>query len=365
MKKILLTVAASAVCMLTANAQQRTVLYEEFTGENCGPCAAYNPGLESLMAANPTKVIHVTFMEPVPTTGYFYKSDSVDNRARYATFTPPYVNGYYQPLFGTSYFTPSGVQDGKFPESTGNISAYTQAMLDAEYAVPSPFTITATHYFNTTHDSIFQTVKVHCITPVTATLKLRAAWVKSMNFSHAPGNNGETHFENVVRKMFPNQGGTIMPSIWTAGMDSTFTFKGKISNLDTFTNVTTLDSNMVIWVQQDPASATATNVQQAAKSVYTPPTNVEEVSATAFNITVYPNPARESATVSFYLQYNAMVDIKVLDVSGRVIKNLSSQEMTSGAHTVSVSTTDMAAGVYLMNVQIGDNTTTQRMTVVK
>lgn len=30
----------------------RMSLYEEFTGENCGPCAGTNPGLDVKLAAN-------------------------------------------------------------------------------------------------------------------------------------------------------------------------------------------------------------------------------------------------------------------------------------------------------------------------
>lgn len=53
MKKIstILTMACLVVGLANAKSQ-RYVVVEEFTGETCGPCAAYNPGFNAKLNAN-------------------------------------------------------------------------------------------------------------------------------------------------------------------------------------------------------------------------------------------------------------------------------------------------------------------------
>ena len=59
MKKLLL-IAATIGIAASSNAQRMSI-YEEFSGENCGPCAASNPALWTLMSANTSKVILVKY----------------------------------------------------------------------------------------------------------------------------------------------------------------------------------------------------------------------------------------------------------------------------------------------------------------
>ena len=58
MKKILFLLNLIVLASSTMLAQvPRKVLFEEFSGENCGPCAAINPYVTALADANPDKVI--------------------------------------------------------------------------------------------------------------------------------------------------------------------------------------------------------------------------------------------------------------------------------------------------------------------
>src|SRR5690606_40926098 len=44
----------------------------------------------------------------------------------------------------------------------------------------------------------------------------------------APGTNGETHFQNVVRQMYPNAEGQAIDETWTAGQTRTYTITGAV-----------------------------------------------------------------------------------------------------------------------------------------
>src|SRR5688572_23179138 len=68
MKKNLLAFTL-AVFGLSALAQStRTSLYEEFTGETCGPCASTNPQLNNTLLSplNANKIIAIKWQVPIP-----------------------------------------------------------------------------------------------------------------------------------------------------------------------------------------------------------------------------------------------------------------------------------------------------------
>jgi len=64
MKLKLLASAAVIAIAFSASAQTRMTLHEEFTGENCPPCASTNPAFWALCNSNSDKVIHITYMCP-------------------------------------------------------------------------------------------------------------------------------------------------------------------------------------------------------------------------------------------------------------------------------------------------------------
>ncbi len=261
MKKILLTITAFTAMALSVNAQQRTSLYEEFTGENCGPCAATNPGLWTLINANPTKIIDLSYMEPIPSSGWFYMQDQAVSDARI---------GYYSSYFGAGEFAPSGIQDGHIPDGDSATPMhpfyFNQHDIDSMYAVVSPFNVTVTNSWDATYSNIISVVSITKTTgssyTSTGALYLRLALTETMDFATAPGSNGETHFNDVVRQMFPSATGTSLPTTWAAGATQTFTVTGACPSY--------VDKSkspfMVGWVQDDGNKA----VQQAAKGTPLP-----------------------------------------------------------------------------------------------
>jgi len=250
MKKLLLGALALSTFCLSAEAQRMT-LHEEFTGENCGPCAATNPDFWTLCngASNPSKLIHIAYMVPIPTTGWFTQRNTPVNSAR------------------SSYYSVSSAPFGKYD---GNASvpthpaSFTQAMIDAEALVAAPFNITVTNSWDATYDTVVTNITVTCVAATSSSsLKLRCALVQTHNFLSPPGSNGETHFENVVQDMFPSATGTAMASSWTVGMSQTYTIKGKCPSYTEKGK----SPYMVVWIQDDADK----NIKQAAKASALPP----------------------------------------------------------------------------------------------
>ena len=98
MKKITLSLAIACLGISAMVAQtQRTILYEEFTGENCGPCAQTNPGVTSTIhtAGNyPDKIVLVRYQCNIPSApgaGSLYADNPTEVATRQTYYSVPFA----------------------------------------------------------------------------------------------------------------------------------------------------------------------------------------------------------------------------------------------------------------------------------
>ncbi len=242
MKKIVLSLMGAAMCAMAANAQTRMTLHEEFTGENCPPCASTNPTFWSLCdgGTNPTKLIHISYMVPIPTAGFYCNRTTAIYTSRDAYYAVP--------------FAPYGRYDGNVPDPTagdpGHPGYFVQADIDAEAARADSFTFSPlTSVWSSTYDSVITTVTITAGSTGWSgtTPKLRVALIQTNDFASSPGTNGETHFENVVQQMYPDVNGSAMPATWAAGESHTYTIAGRVpAYVDK-----SQSPYMVVWLQDD------------------------------------------------------------------------------------------------------------------
>src|SRR5690349_17429490 len=66
MKKIYLSIIAGSLSVAVSAQCQRTVLVEEFTQASCGPCAAANPALHTLLTNNASKSVYMKYQVSWP-----------------------------------------------------------------------------------------------------------------------------------------------------------------------------------------------------------------------------------------------------------------------------------------------------------
>lgn len=199
----------------------RMSLYEEFTGENCGPCAATNPSLDPILAGNSNNTIVLKWQVAIPsapslaTSLYQQNKVEIDTRDNYYSISS----------------APNGRQDGQSQTVFGSASDHpgyiTAARLNASAAVTSPFTIVMNRAWNATFDAITVTGTITASGSYTTTgtnLKFRLVMAeKEVNYASAPGSNGETQFHHVARKSFPDiTNGTAMANTWAAAQTQTF-----------------------------------------------------------------------------------------------------------------------------------------------
>lgn len=79
----------------------------------------------------------------------------------------------------------------------------------------------------------------------------------------------------------------------------------------------------------------------------------------------YPNPAREYATVRFSVPSGEQdVRLRLYDMLGRQVRTVAAGSVT-GRHEKQLDVSNLASGVYVLQLEVGGRTQTQRMTVVR
>lgn len=80
-------------------------------------------------------------------------------------------------------------------------------------------------------------------------------------------------------------------------------------------------------------------------------------------VSVYPNPSNEMAFIRFETNSNEIVQLNVVSALGQVVYSQSYGKLALGSQTLSFYTSDLASGVYLINLKVGEQTITKRLTV--
>jgi len=80
---------------------------------------------------------------------------------------------------------------------------------------------------------------------------------------------------------------------------------------------------------------------------------------------VYPNPFNSSATVNFTLDRASSVNLALFDLSGRLVSQLHSGQLSSGSYQVPVNGAELASGMYLVRLSDGSRVLHQKLTLLR
>ena len=85
----------------------------------------------------------------------------------------------------------------------------------------------------------------------------------------------------------------------------------------------------------------------------------------ALGLSVYPNPVRGASTIAYQVTERASnVNIVLTDLMGRTVRTVENSLKQVGSQTASVDVAALAAGTYLMRVQVGDKVSTSKVSVL-
>jgi hypothetical protein len=82
-------------------------------------------------------------------------------------------------------------------------------------------------------------------------------------------------------------------------------------------------------------------------------------------LSVYPNPVRGASTIAYQVTERASnVNIVLTDLLGRTVRTVENSLKQVGAQTASVDVAALAAGTYLIRVQVGDKVSTSKVSIL-
>jgi PKD repeat protein len=93
--------------------------------------------------------------------------------------------------------------------------------------------------------------------------------------------------------------------------------------------------------------------------------NVANRKNTLTDIKVFPNPLNSIANISLQLAENSNAELTVMDMLGQKVETLHKGNLMKGAHRFKWNSDKVASGIYLLQIQNGNEVHTQRMSVVK
>ena len=79
----------------------------------------------------------------------------------------------------------------------------------------------------------------------------------------------------------------------------------------------------------------------------------------------YPNPFNPATTIKFSLAWAENVNIKVYDITGKVVSELVNSRFKEGSHTVKFDGSNLASGVYFYRITTSRFSDVKKMILVK
>jgi len=339
MKKTTLLFAA-VIGSLSAFAQtvQRIPLFEIFTSSTCPPCKQGNENFNNVVNGKPkTEYVAIKYQQNFPGTGDPYTTAETVSRRT----TPYAINSI-----------PRMETDGGWD---GNASSFTSAMYTAARAVAPLYDITGTYFVDQATKMVTAKVKFRSLGTVTNP-KLYVGIIENLTTKNKKS-NGETQFENVMKKMMPSQTGTALTAntSWDS-LSFSFQFKGNyrlpadgqaanyIKDATEHSVEGFDDIRVVAWIQGSDKK-----VYQAFNLILSATTGIENMDMSVKNIVAYPSPATDMVNVSFTSEKQDKVQFLLTSVDGSISQTFD-HNVNAGSNVIGINTSKFASGTYFLSV---------------
>ncbi|MFN0203838.1 MAG: T9SS type A sorting domain-containing protein, partial [Bacteroidia bacterium] len=89
--------------------------------------------------------------------------------------------------------------------------------------------------------------------------------------------------------------------------------------------------------------------------------SVDEQLAERIELKIYPNPAKESASLSLRLQESSQISAEIVNVMGQTVRDITNEQGISGEFTQSFSVAGLPTGLYWVKLRINEAETFQKM----
>lgn len=343
MKKIFLVLTAvfGLLCSPAYAQLKNMILIEEATNASCPPCAAENPILEQFVQDNSDDVIQVSYHAWWPgSTEIMYMNDKTMNEQRINYYGFGNI-GVPACVVGGSYATATTWYKG----APGDIDALTSAV-DSQKLLVSPVTLDVKRFTQLDSEQVLVTVAT---TAALTNASLRVIVVEGEHEYTDAGNNGETIFRNIARKMLPSYVGKKFTL--AAGASTSFVYKYQYN-----TEWTTDQLRIIAFVQTDKDKAITAAVQTVDPPAQGFMSGVASKSASGFSLQVIGTPMSTNEKINYTLEGSMpmKVTFSVIDLLGREVRPSRFELVNPGTHVFDLQGTALAAGMYRVIARIPD-----------
>jgi thiol-disulfide isomerase/thioredoxin len=366
------------------NVTKRPV-FEEFTGAWCGYCPDGNLKLEEAKAAIPD-LIPVSIHDWNGGTAANDRMTCAEGLERSATYSIGFPSGILDAVY---YLDEADVAFDRIA------TAYTENVWLDKTSLRLPMASPANvSLLNKTYDStsrqINVTVKADFLANVTGDYRLNLYVLEDSIIGSGSGWDQVNYFSNnsnggsswagspyatlddpivgwahnhVLRKALGGAWGTdnLIPDSVTSGSNYSKTYS--------YTLPQTYKANrisLVGIVEEYNDDYKYRNILNGAQlSLVETVTGINKLSDNFQNVAVYPNPTSNVLRISFDMKETAMVDAYVTNMLGEKVADIYSDNVSTGAHTLSWYTTDVANGIYFVTLKTTTSQITKRFVVAK
>jgi len=148
---------------------------------------------------------------------------------------------------------------------------------------------------------------------------------------------------------------------YTPGSDGFYTVKVKNTN-----STNPSQTAYVKVTYTSPMSVNTSTYPAAAQAVVSERAPAElSMDAVPLSLSVYPDPVQGTSQAVFGLPVASRVELSILDLKGRRVKELANGMMYAGKQLVSFDGATLAAGVYIVRLQTAVGTKTRRVVIAR
>lgn len=314
---------------------QRKVLIEQFTNSGCPPCANNTPVVASYVNSNPNDFLMLSYHTSFPYQDSMYYENAIQSIHRvtfYSIPSVPYsvVDGNYfwgnlVPTISTTLTSASSV----FPRY--NISFSSSILIGNSISTNLIFEST---------DTSNSGESLRAMVVLAEKNVLKSAYIC------CAGNNSEVEYPWVVRRMLPDENGTILNNTIQGGVDN-------VNISYTTTNYKDLNELRIIAFVQNTVT----------KEVYQ-----SEISTpvTATGITELTNSSNDlfqliQSNIDNSLSVKIKNESKNFNI--KILNSLGSEIYSSNSNEFKLSTANYKSGIYLIQFDGGNSTQTKKFIV--
>ena len=315
---------------------RRLVVEEVFTSSTCPPCNPGNITIQGVNRSNAGKQVVIKYQQNFPGAGDdpYYTMESGARFNYYNLSAIPYM-----------------MLDGGW---NGNGNSFTGPILNQFQAVPGLARVSG-GYTLTGGNLVTVNAQVKPLFATPAGRLVAHTVVTERRTVNNRRSNGETVFYEVMKKMLPNENGTVLPALAS----------GQVHNLSLSFNVGTLpgaqavehfDSLRVVVFVQDLLTK---QVYQGAYMAL-PRVLASHAASVGPAFVLAPNPSTGAAAISVRLDQASPARVDVLDVTGRTVLT---QALTLGAgpQEIPLNLAAQAAGVYTVRLTTNAGVQTRKL----